>query len=230
MSPVRPTVDGTVDEEKKIGPPRRRGRGCLAALAATAAALALVWLLRGAILTCAAGFLAVEDPLRRADVIYVLGGDPEGRPAHAAALYRRGMAPRVALPRVEAAHTVRTGLMPSLTDVNLAVLRRGGVPDSAIALLERPGGTTSTADDAAVLAAYVRRTGAKTVIAVTSDYHTRRARWHLRRALKGTGATLVMRGVRDPRFSERNWWRSEAGLVTYANEYLRFAQNLVAAR
>ncbi|HEU0052853.1 MAG TPA: YdcF family protein, partial [Longimicrobium sp.] len=172
-------------------PRRRRARGCLTALGGTIAAVALLWLLRAPLLRGVAGWLSVEDPLRRGDVIYVLGGDPEGRPAAAAALYRQGIAPRVAVPRVEPTSAVWSGLMPSLTDVNRGVLRRDGVPDSAIVLLERPGGAASTADDAALVAGYVRRTGARTVVAVTSVWHTRRARWHLRRALEGTGATLV---------------------------------------
>ena len=216
---------GAMDRDR---PKRRRGRGCLAALAALIAVPLLLWLLRAPLLSAAGGFLHVQDPLRRADVIYVLGGDADVRPFLAARLYRAGWAPRIAIPRVEAGRAARMGLRPTLTDVTRAVLRREGVPDSAIVVLGSPGGSASTADDAALLAGWVRLSRARTVIAVTTEYHTRRSRWHLRRALDGTGATLVVRGAADPHFDERSWWKSEGGLVTYANEYLRFAHNLFA--
>jgi hypothetical protein len=64
------------------------------------------------------------------------------------------------------------------------------------------------------------------VIAVTTLPHTRRARWHLRRALRGTGTEVVMRGVPDARFGEGDWWKSEAGVVAYTNEYLKWLHNL----
>ncbi|MDB4949806.1 MAG: hypothetical protein JWM27_2455 [Gemmatimonadetes bacterium] len=205
---------------------RRRVR-LLALLCAPFALALLAWALHAPVLDAAARFLRVQDPLCRADAVYVLGGGNDSRPGAAAALYRAGWAPRVLLPAVEEDTLVRLGLVPSGTRVAAGVLSRLGVPASSVVVLPRGGGSTSTAQDAALLAAWVRANHARRVIVVTNGFHSRRARWLLRRALAGTGVELVMHPVPAPGVPERGWWRTEAGLLTYVDEYLKFGHNLV---
>jgi uncharacterized SAM-binding protein YcdF (DUF218 family) len=210
----------------RSSPPRRRLPRWLIALASLAGAAVLCWLLRAPILTGVARFLTVHDRLEKADAIFVFGGDPDVRPFAAAALYRRGWAPRVLVPGMETGRLAAMGMVPTQTELFTGVLHREGVPDSAVSVLETPGGTTSTTDDVAVLRAWLRRTHARRVIAVTTDYHTRRARWALRRGLKGTDVRVTIYGTPSQQFDETNWWRTEIGLVTYFNEYLKFARYL----
>ena len=207
---------------------RRRGRRALVGLTSLAAAAALLWLLRAPILTGVARFLTVHEPLRRADAIFVLGGDPNVRPFAAAALYRQGWAPRVWVPRMQVARAAAMGLQRAEIDVEVDVLRQQGVPDSAIVVLPFPGGTSSTTEDAEALRAYLRHVRARRVIAVTTDYHTRRARWALRRALRGTGVEVVLRGTPAEEYDETNWWRNERGLIAYFDEYVKFARYVIA--
>lgn len=207
---------------------RRRGRRWLIALASIAAACVLLWLLRAQLLTASARYLSVHDPLRRADAIFVFGGDPDIRPYAAAELYRRGWAPRVLVPAMETGRLASAGLMPSQTQLFLRVLKMEGVPDSAVQVLPLPGGTSSTTEDAEAFRAWARRTGARRVIAVTTTYHTRRARFALRRALEGTGVEVVMHGAPTRGYTERDWWQSESGLTTYFNEYLKLARYRLA--
>jgi len=202
-------------------PRRRRARRRWIALGATLAVCVLAWLLRAQLLEGAARFLSVRDPLARADAIFVLGGDPDIRPYAAAALYRRGLAPRVLVPGMETGRLAGDGLIPTQTQLFLGVLRREGVPDSAVQVLNMPGGTSSTTEDARVLAGWARRGGARTIIAVTTTYHTRRTRLALRRALEGTGVRLMMYGAPTRGYDESDWWRSESGLTTYFNEYVK---------
>ena len=198
-------------------------------LGAVAAALLLIvlgaWLLRAPILRGVGHWLNVGQAPARAELIYLFGGDIESRPARAATLYREGWAPRIVIARVETLPAEAMGLYPHQTDVAVRLLRHFGVPDSAITVLRTPGGVTSTRDEAVLLAAWLRRHPARRVLAVTSRYHTRRARWHLRRALGGTEVEVRMIAAADPRFGERDWWRSEDGLIAYVNEYLKWAQN-----
>jgi uncharacterized SAM-binding protein YcdF (DUF218 family) len=196
----------------------------VAALAALLAVCLLTWLLRAQILTAAARFLSVHDPLRRADAIFVFGGDPDIRPFAAAALFRGGWAPRVLVPGMETGRLAALELVPSQTEIFRGVLRKEGVPDSAVQVLEMPGGTSSTTEDAEVLRAWARRTGAHRVIAVTTTYHTRRARYALRRALKGMDVQVTMYGAPTRGYTERDWWQAEGGLTTYVNEYIKLAR------
>lgn len=205
--------------------PPRGARGALrrlgvAALAALVVLLSL-YALRAPLLTGAARLLTVRDPLARADLILVLGGERYTRPRHAAALYRRGVAPRVVLIREEGEPETRLGLYPNGTDVSVAVLRRFGVPDSAIVVHEPPEGAGSTLEEARALRDYLRESGARRVVVVTNDYHSRRARWVLRRETRDHPAQLRMAPVETLYFDETNWWRRERGLVTYLNEYIK---------
>lgn len=209
---------------------RGRGRGLLVALATLLLAAALAWLLRAPILTGVARFLAVHDRVQKADAIFVFGGDPDVRPFAAAALYRRGWAPRVLVPGMETGKLAEMGMVPTQTELFTTVLRREGVPDSAVTVLRMPGGTASTTDDVAVLRAYLRRTGLRSVIAVTTSYHTRRARRALRRGLRGMPVRVAMAGTPARGFDETNWWRREQGLVTYFTEYVKLARDVATGR
>lgn len=200
----------------------------LVAFATLAVLLGGMWLLRAPILTGVARFLTVHDRLQRADAIFVFGGDPDVRPFAAAALYRRGWAPRVLVPGMETGRLAAMGMVPTQTELFTGVLHREGVPDSAVAVLAMPGGTASTTDDVAVLRAWLRRTGTRRVIAVTTDYHTRRARRALRRGLKGIDVEVMMHGTPARGFDETNWWRTEAGTVAYFNEYVKLVRYVVA--
>jgi uncharacterized SAM-binding protein YcdF (DUF218 family) len=206
--------------------PPRRGRCALVVLAAFLLLCVFGWMLRAPILTGIARLLTVHDRLEKADAIFVFGGDPDVRPFAAARLYREGWAPRVLVPGMQVGRTARIGLVPSQTEMFVAVLRHQGVPDSAIVVL--PGRSSSTTADVDELRAWLQTSGVRRVICVTTDYHTRRARWSLRRGLRGVKVKTEMFGTAAAGFDETDWWRSENGLIAYFNEYVKFARYLVA--
>ncbi|HEX2190650.1 MAG TPA: ElyC/SanA/YdcF family protein [Longimicrobiaceae bacterium] len=205
---------------------RRAGAAALALLLAALAAYAL----RAPLLTGAARLLTVRDSVTRADLILVLGGEVNTRPAHAAELYRRGVAPRVVLVRERAGPAVEAGLYPGRTEVAVRILRRDGVPDSAITVLAPPRGASSTAEEAAALRAHLARTGTRRVAVVTNPYHSRRARMALRRATRGLRVEVLLSPTPAWGFTERDWWRSEDGLVAYFNEWVKLAAYLLRGR
>ncbi len=206
---------------------RKRLAVSLAALAATAV---LLWLLHAPILRSLYGFLVTEDsPVGRADLIVVHGGEVDVRPGKALELWRGGVAPRVAFPREPPTRPVRVGVRWSGDRISGETLVASGVPASAIVYLDFPGGVRSTADEAVALRRWLEARGGRDtvrVVAVTHRWHLRRARWNLRRTLRGLPVEVRMAGVKDPGFDERAWWRSEAGLSTVVTEYLRFGHNL----
>ncbi len=174
-----------------------------------------------------ASALTVDDAVAPADVLYVLGGDVNTRPFHAADLFRRGFAPRVVVPRTEDRPASESGFYPNDADVAVRILKQEGVPDSAITMLGMPGGVTSTQDEGRVLRDYLREQPAQRVIVVTSAFHTRRARWTLRRELRGVEADLRMAAAEDDRFDASNWWTREAGFLAYVSEMLKFVHTLL---
>jgi len=167
-------------------------------------------------------FLAREDPLTRADAIFVLAGTRVERPLEAADLYLAGYAPRVLLTRSrseENAYRIARGRGAELEDefdTEAHVLESLGVPSSAIVSLARTH--DNTAEEAATLRQIALREHWSRIIVVTSKYHLRRARLACRRALAGTSVDIVMRGSRyDPSDPER-WWRQRGDIRWLASE------------
>jgi uncharacterized SAM-binding protein YcdF (DUF218 family) len=159
-------------------------------------------------------FLVVEDPLAKADAIFVLGGSRYERPLEAVELYKAGWAPRVTLNR-QIADNGEVALMrrgvPYTREVDeqIEVMGRLGVPASAITILNE---ANSTADEADTLYAIATRDRWTRVIVVTSKQHTRRARLVMRRRLSGTGVEVVMRGSRLDSADVDRWWTNRSTL------------------
>jgi len=113
------------------------------------------------------------------------------------------------------------GLYPNESDVAAEMLRRMGVPDDAIAVIELKPGVASTYDEANVIRRHVRQHDLDRVIVVTSSYHTRRARWVFRRVLADTPVTLMVSSAPDPLYDPSDWWHSESGLRSVVDEYTK---------
>lgn len=188
---------------------------CLAAYAA-----------RRPILIGAGKLLIVRDELRPADAILLLAGDEETRPQEAARLYQRRLAPRILIAREQDSPSMVLGVRPNRSELDVEIMRRLGVPAQAITLLRFPGGTTSTYDEARAFREWAYNAKPRTVIVVTHPFHTRRARWLIRGQLKRLGITVLMDPVRHWRYSERNWWQTEDGLVDYFEEFPKILHEL----
>jgi uncharacterized SAM-binding protein YcdF (DUF218 family) len=197
---------------------RRRWLVALAALLAVAGGL---WLARWRILAAAGAFLVDADPAKPCALIFLLNGDLDTRPAAAAALWKQGLAPRIAIARSESSRAVQMGLVPNVTDLALEILQHEGVPRTAVDEVPFPGGVTSTRDEARALRAWLRAHPADSILIVTNAIHTRRARWIFARELGGAGIRLALYAVPDRRFSVSRWWENEHGFLGVYNEYLK---------
>ena len=159
-------------------------------------------------------FLFVQDPLEKADAIFVLGGTRYERPLEAVELYNAGWAPRVTLMR-QVSDSGELELMKRgvpyrrEVDEQIEVLTRLGVPSSAITVLNE---ANSTAEEADALYAIATREHWARVIIVTSKQHTRRARLVMRRRLAGTGVEVVVRPTRLDQADVDHWWRNRSTL------------------
>jgi len=190
----------------------------------------LAFALRVPILVGLGNGLIAEDELHPAEIIFLLNGDFNTRPFHAAELYERGLAPRIVIARVEPSPAETLGLIPNETDISVRILEMQGVPPEAITVLPVPGGVTSTYDEAAMLHDYVVEHGSGRVILVTSAFHTRRAGWIFGRALEGLPVTLEVAAAPNPGYEATDWWQNEGGLIAVNNEYVKLFYYLIKYR
>lgn len=154
-----------------------------------------------------------EDPLERADAIFVLGGNWLDRVAEGGDLYLEGRAPFILLAREypdDAEQALRDRGIPvkGVSDVQVATLIAMGVPAPAIALTE-PQSATATEAEALRRIAAERRW--KRVIIVTSKSHTARAHLAFTRHLEGSGVQIAMRASRYDRWNPDEWWTDRVG-------------------
>ena len=159
-------------------------------------------------------FLVVQDPLEKADAIFVLSGTRYERPLEAVELYKSGWAPRVVLMRQIADSGERALMQRGVpyqreVDEQIDVLGRLGVPASAIIVLNE---ANSTADEADALHEIGTRERWTRVIIVTSKQHTRRARLVMRRRMAATGVAVVVRWSRLDTADVERWWRNRSTL------------------
>lgn len=186
-----------------------------------AVVLGLVWLAGGPLLAIAGRFLVAEQAPRKADAIVVLSGSVPDRILEAVDLYDGGFAPMIVLCREPEnagfrALRERGATLPRIYQLNLSVASQLGVPETAIVVLERAAG--STFSEARVVLQYLAERGARSILLVTSKYHTRRAGM-IYRHLAGGSIDVVTRPARSDGFDPDLWWRNRMSIRRVLIEY-----------
>jgi uncharacterized SAM-binding protein YcdF (DUF218 family) len=193
------------------------------------AVLVILGVVLGACVTAAvlgAGRVLVRsDPLpAHADAIVVLAGSISDRVVEAADLYRAGVAPRVVVtrervPRGDWALRARGVRLPESSEQMVAALEALGVPPGAIEVIPRRA--TSTDSEARTIARWACAR-VRSVVLVTSRYHSRRARMILRQALPPEIALAVRASRHDP-FDPTRWWRDRRDAKAVLSELEKLA-------
>jgi len=180
----------------------------------------------GLVCTCVAAWelgraLVVQVTLPHADAIVVMAGAPVyfGRVAHGGRLFLEGRAPTIMLTNdgVHGSWSSTLQRNPLYYERAILRLKEAGVPSTAIEVL--PDRVSGTFEEATRISQFVRNHDVKSLIVVTSDFHSRRALWAVRRALRGTAVEV---GV-EPAPSPRSWWWSPVGWRAVSSEYAKFA-------
>lgn len=184
-----------------------------------AIALAAVLLLVVVLVPLVPQLLATWDtPPNEAEAIYVFPGQVPERAECGAELYRAGVAPQVVFSggSVDSVLEVIGQPMDDAT-LNARVAANHGVPPEAEVLLHAG---SSTWEDAEVLGAWMRQTGVRRVLAVTSPTHSRRAQYTLWAALGDLGDEVHV--YRCGTIYGPSWWTAERSLVRVTLEALKF--------
>jgi len=173
----------------------------------------------------AARSLIVRAELSSADALVVLSGSSTylERTSWAARLYSEGRAPLVILTNdnVRGGWSVAEQRNPLFVELAAEELKRKGVPAEKIeTILEAASGTY---EEALRLRQYSVAHNLRSILVVTSAYHSRRALWTLRRVFEGSGIEIGLdtpgTGIQTP--APATWWWHPAGWQIVPGEYVK---------
>jgi len=171
----------------------------------------VIYIARHPLMRLAGNFWVVDDGPAASDAIVILGDDNYAgdRATRAAEVLKAGWAPRI----------IASGryLRPYATIAQLEQhdLLDRGVPASAIIPFAHRA--DNTREEGEALAKFLRAHGWKRIIVITSNYHTRRARYILERVLP-PGTALRMLSANDANYDPNNWWRTRRGAKIFFHE------------
>ncbi len=186
--------------------------------------LFLVWIFVAPLL---AERLIVEKPLENADAIVVLGGSHTyvERTRKAAKIYNQGIAPKIYLTDdgEQGGWSQTEQRNPPFVELARNSLVSHGVPTANIEILEpRVAGTI---DEARLLSEKAKSANLKSLLIVTSAYHTRRALATFQKVFNENNQTTTL-GIAAPPTGEQTpspifWWLSVFGWKIVAGEYVK---------
>ena len=174
--------------------------------------LVVLFFFRYDLMAAAGRWLVVSDTLEPSNVIIQLSGDNyyADRAARAAQLYQAGWAPLVVASGGE--------IRPYLSECQLEEhdLELDGVPARAIYPFVQ--NDLYTLQEARDLLQLCRQKKWTRVIVVTSNYHTRRARYIFRHVFPSSIAVRVT-PANDVDFNPAGWWKTRLGEKIFFREY-----------
>jgi uncharacterized SAM-binding protein YcdF (DUF218 family) len=171
----------------------------------------LIYLVRRPLLRVAGGFWVVEDPLERADALIILSDDNfyADRATRAVQLYRQGWAPLI----VASGRRLRP--YAGIAELMEHDLIERGIPKQAIIKFPQMG--DSTREEVVALRGLVEERRWRSVLIVTSNSHTRRARYILSRILPAA-VTVRVAAARDFAYDPDHWWETRNGQKRFFHE------------
>jgi len=185
--------------------------GSLVALLFVAALCAVLYFARHPILRFAAESWVVDEPAGHADALVVLSDDNfyADRATHAAQLFREGVAPTV----VASGRRLRPNA--GISELMEHDLVERGVPKERIVRLSHDA--DSTREEAATVAKLAEERHWKSMVVVTSNYHTRRA-WYIYSRVIPAGVTVRVVSARDGSFDPERWWEKRESVKLFVRE------------
>ena len=170
-----------------------------------------IYVARHPLLRYAGGTLVVEDRLEKSDAIIILSDDNfyADRATRAAELFRQNLAPIVV------ASGIRLRPNASIAELMTHDLIERGVPKENI--IPFPQDADNTREEAEALRKLVQQKKWKIVIVVTSNYHTRRAKYILGKIFANV-ATVRVASARDGDFDPANWYERRKSIKRFAHE------------
>lgn len=194
------------------GPPGKHlGRRLLLGLLVV---LLLGVVFRRPLLVGAGHWLVAQDPPEKCDAAVVLSGEDEDgtRTRTAVVLYKDGWVRKIVLSGARGAF----GHFES--DFSLPLALSLGVPRSDVLVVTHTA--RSTLAEAETMIPIMEKAGIRSIVVVTSGFHTARARKLFLRACRGRMRVLA-RPVENSWFQADSWWQSREGLKIFFYEMVK---------
>jgi len=178
---------------------------------------ALVYFARHPIMRFLAESWVVDEPAAHADAIVVLGDDNfyADRATHGAELYRQGVASLV----VASGRRLRPDA--GISELMEHDLVERGVPKEKI--LRFTHDADSTIEEARAVAKLAADHHWKSLVIVTSNYHTRRTRYIFEKVFP-PGVTINVASARDGEFDPERWWEKRESIKLFTRELAGMAE------
>jgi hypothetical protein len=164
------------------------------------------------VLAAKAGSFLIVDAPRPSDVIVVLAGETDKRPQRALELLAQGYSRRIIL------NVPAHAKLYEFTQLQLAQKYVQDLPQGA-AVSICPISGLSTKEESEEVARCIERDGGKSVLIVTSDFHTRRALSIYRHDIPGH--TYSVAAARDDAQFGARWWTHRQWAKTLLDEWMR---------
>ena len=179
-------------------------------------------------------FLIFEQSARKADVIVVLNGRDTERSLAAVDLYNNGYAKLIVMARGEK----ESGYDEFWKRVGRGFDRRiffqraievMGIPENSFSLIG--GGVTSTYEEAKVTKAFLGENGYKSILLITSKWHSKRAYLTFHSVLnRKDGIEITIVPSKYDTFNPEAWWKKEDDAESVFREYVRLIYYVVTFR
>lgn len=171
-----------------------------------------------------ASLLVTRSELASADVIVLLSGaqDYTERALQAATLWHERRAPRILVTNdgTRGPWSQPEQRNPFFYERSLYELYDSGVPSADVEVL--PNEVVSTYQEAKEIRAYAEANGIRSILVVTSAYHSRRALWTYRRVFSDSKIRIGVSPARDDGIAKRAlWWLTMTGWKTVPVECVK---------
>ena len=179
-------------------------------------------------------FLVFEQEPQKADVIVVLNGRDAERCLTAVDLYNKGYANLIVLARGSKQPGCdefwkRVGKHWNSKIFFQRAIEAMGVPEDAFKLIGN--GVTSTYDEAKAMEKFLLANGHKSILLVTSKWHSKRAYLTFKSAFSDDHETkIITYPSRYDTFNPDTWWKNEVDAELVFREYVRLIYYILTFR
>ncbi len=161
------------------------------------------------ILSLSGNLLISDDMPQKASAIVIMSGDDSvgSRVKRGIELLNKGYAPFIIV------SGARIGWNTYESEIMMKQIKHGKISNDKIIALNSE--SDSTISEANKILQYCRRKNIKSILVVTSDYHTRRTSFTFKNILDNSGTDVFVTGAKNIRFDPAKWWKSRRYAKTF---------------